>query len=96
MNHFLTNLELFNQPLRLTEEEQQNPYGVLAHFCIDYGLYEVRNHQWNQLEVCLTTDNTYFSEPDQRADLLYYHGQLEKVLEAIFLLAQAQANISSS
>ena len=86
MNYFLTNPALFDHPLHLTQEEQQNPYQVLTRFCEDYRLHELRDYQWSQLEVCLTTENTSFHEPDQRADLIYRHQRIEKVLEAIFLL----------
>lgn len=88
MYSFLTKPTLFDLPLRLTKEEQQNPDDVLTQFCTDYRLYELRDYQWSQLEVCLTTDNTHFSDPGQRADLLYRHQQMEKVFEAIFLLFQ--------
>jgi len=86
MSHFHAHPDLFNLPILLTEEEKQNPSVVLTRFCNDYSLFELRDYHWNQLETCLTTDNTSFSEPEQRADLLYRYQQLEKVLEAIFLL----------
>ena len=86
MSHYLDHPEVFDLPIRLSAEEKQNPYGVLKQFCHDYHLHELRSYQWDQLAVCLTTDNAHFSEPEQRADLVYRHEQMEKLFEAVFLI----------
>ena len=86
MHYFLSNPVLFDRPLYLTQEEQVQPDRVLTQFCMDYRLHELRGYQWSEMEVCLTTENITFQEPDQRADLIYRHQRMEKVLEAIFLL----------
>jgi len=86
MSHYLNHPEIYNHPIRLTEEEKKNPDKVLKQFCSDYSLHELRDHQWNQLEVCLATDNTPFDDPEERANFIYRHGQMERMFEALFLI----------
>src|SRR5258708_1450851 len=43
-------------------QAEQYPHEVLKQFCNDYSLHELRDYQWNQLEVCLSTDNPPFDD----------------------------------
>jgi hypothetical protein len=40
-------------------------------------------------EVCLTTDNVPFCEPEKRADLLVFKAVIEKCLEAAFIMTRS-------
>ena len=42
------------------------------------------------VQTCLTTDNTHFSNPEERADLLLRYEDLQRLLEAATLLIKKQ------
>jgi len=84
--------ELFDRILLLEEDEVREPMGVLERFFSDYHLHECRYILWAMVETCLTTDNTEFSEPAERASLIMNYKNLERFLEAgAVLLEQYQA-----
>ena len=84
--------ELFDGILLLEKEEVQEPMAVLERFFTDYRLHECRYILWAMVETCLTTENTEFSEPGERADLLMRYKDLERLLEAgTLILRQHQA-----
>jgi len=41
---------------------------------------------WSMVEACITSDNSDFSEPEERGDLLMRYAHIEELLEACFLL----------
>jgi hypothetical protein len=86
MSTFLEQKELFNQVLRLREEEKRNPMIVIERFFDDYRLYECRHYLWIIVETCLTADSTLFDDAEERANLLLRYKDLEKFLEAASLL----------
>jgi hypothetical protein len=86
MSPFLEQKELFDQVLRLGKEEQRDPYAVIERFFGDYRLHECRHYLWAMVETCLTTDNVEFSDPDERANLLLRYRELERLVEAVYLL----------
>jgi hypothetical protein len=88
MSQFLEQAELFDQVMRLGEEERREPLVVIERFFSDYRLHECRHILWTMVEACLTTDHSDFSEPEERADLLLRYNDLEKLLEANYLLLQ--------
>jgi hypothetical protein len=87
MSYFLEHPELFEQVLRLTREEKEQPIKVIEDFFNGYRLYECRELLWNMVECCLTTENTAFAEAGERDVLLQYFKDLEGMLEAAWLLA---------
>jgi hypothetical protein len=86
MSQFLEQPALFDQIMRLGEEDRQRPFLVIERFFADYHLHECRDYLWAMVEACLTTDNVVFGEPEERADLLLHYADLEKLLEACSLL----------
>jgi hypothetical protein len=78
--------ELFDRILLLGEEEVREPIVVFERFFGDYRLHECRCILWNMVETCLTTENTEFSDPGERANLLLNYRNLERILEAGTLL----------
>jgi hypothetical protein len=86
MSQFLEQKELFDQVLRLREEEKREPIIVIERFFGDYRLHECRHYLWTMVETCLTTDSTEFSDPEERANLLLRYKDLEGFLEAGYLL----------
>jgi hypothetical protein len=88
MSQFLEQKELFDGVLYLKEEEKRDPMMVLERFFSDYRLHEWRHSLWAMVETCLTTDNSEFSDPEERGNLLLQHRDLERLLEAGSLLLQ--------
>lgn len=90
MSLFLEKKELFDEVLLLGEEEMQDPVGVFERFFSDYRLHECRYILWAMVQTCLTTDNTEFCNPEERADLLLRYKDFERLLEACTLLIKQQ------
>ena len=92
MSAFLERKEVFDQVLLLTEDEMRDPIGVFEQFFSDYRLHECRYILWVMVQTCLTTDNTEFGNPEERADLLLRYKDLERLLEAGTLLLKKPKN----
>jgi hypothetical protein len=90
MSQFLEQPQLFDQVMRLEEGERKEPLGVIDRFFTDYKLHEFRHILWTMVETCLTTDNSDFSEPEERADLLLRYNDLEKLLEASYVVLKGR------
>src|ERR1700722_14658690 len=88
MSQFLEQKELFDGGLYLKEEEGGDPMVGLELFFSDYRLHEWRQSLWAIVETCLTTDNSEFSDPEERGNLLLQYRDLERLLEAGSLLLQ--------
>lgn len=88
MSQFLEQPKLFDQVMRLEERERREPLGVIERFFSDYRLHECRHILWTMVEACLTSGHSDFSEPEERADLLLRYNDLERLLEASYLLLQ--------
>ena len=86
MSQYLERSELFDQIVRLAEEDRKEPIRVIQRFFSDYRLHECRHILWSIVETCLTTDNSDFSEPEERADLILRYEHIEELLEASYLL----------
>ena len=61
-------------------------------FTADYRLEECRSILGSMVETCLTCDNTGFSDPGERSDLLLQYEHFQKLLEAVFVLANNWKN----
>lgn len=88
MTPFREQNELFDRILLLEEDEAREPMDVFERFFSDYHLHECRNILWTMVVTCLTTDNTEFSEPAERASLIMNYKNLERLLEAGTLLLE--------
>ena len=86
MSQFLDHFEFFDQPVWLTHWEIENPYQILDRFLSDYRLSELRQHLYDIVAACLTTDNSHFSNPEQRANLLLLQVKVEMLFEAVFII----------
>ncbi|MHA4807910.1 hypothetical protein ACX0G9_07380 [Flavitalea flava] len=86
MSQFLKQAEFYDQVILLSGKERKDPFLVIERFFSDYRLHECRHYLWAMVEACLTTDNTGFSDPDERGGLLLRYKDLEELLEAAFLL----------
>jgi fido (protein-threonine AMPylation protein) len=87
MSPFQLQSEFYNQPVRLTEEQQENPVNVLDEFFTDYSLSEVRDMLNTNSEVCLTSDVHPYDVGEGRANLIYFQQKMELLLEAAFVIS---------
>jgi len=78
--------EIYDQPMLLSDTEKLDPYHVIREMFVDTKLYELREFLQDMAETCLTTDRHPFSEPEKRSDLLFFKGQIERCLEAAFII----------
>ncbi|HEY4108408.1 hypothetical protein [Puia sp.] len=86
MSVFLERKEMFDQVLLLAEDEMRDPVGVFERFFSDYRLHECRFILWEMVQTCLTTENTEFESPEDRANLLMRYKDFERLLEACTLM----------
>jgi len=50
----------------------------------------LRDILWNWFEAAITSDNDQYSNPEDRASLLYRCRRLEELIEAAFVLNQIE------
>jgi len=78
----------YNQPLRLTEEERQNPRLVIETFFESYHLQEVREILWKWMVEIVSSSRSISQEGKQRNDHIYFYEKMEALVEAAFLINQ--------
>lgn len=77
-----------NQPLRLNEEERQNPRIIIEQFFESYHLQEVREILWNWVVEIVSSSRSIAQEGIQRNDHIYFYEKIESLVEAAFLINQ--------
>ena len=77
-----------NQPLRLSEEERQNPRLVIEQFFESYHLQEIRELLWNWMVEVVSSSRSIAQDGKQRNDHIYFYEKLENLVEAAFVLNQ--------
>lgn len=81
-------LKITNQLLRLSKKERRNPAVVLDAFFSNYHLNNVREMFQVWLEAGLTYDNGLYQKGGERSDLIFFHRNLELLVEAAFVLKE--------
>ena len=87
MSYFIEQQEIFNQPIRLSHQETEQPITVFQKYFQDYYLCDTRHNLWEMVMAGITSDNPYFADPSNRADLLLFYERIEQVLEAAFIIS---------
>lgn len=82
MQHFNTHHHWENRPLRLSEEERRNPYGVLEDFFSNFHLQDVREMLWEWLVAALSSESGNYESGHARSNLIYVYEKLELLIEA--------------
>jgi hypothetical protein len=77
-----------NQPLRLSEEERQNPRLVIENFFESYHLQEVREMLWSWMVEIVSSSRSIAQDAKQRNDHIYFYEKIETLVEAAFLMNQ--------
>ncbi|HEX7904394.1 MAG TPA: hypothetical protein VF487_10975 [Chitinophagaceae bacterium] len=90
MSLYDQNENFYSKPYRLTEDQKKQPLKIIDDFFDNIRLHEVRKAIDTLLKVALTTDNDEFSEPGQRASVMFFCQQLEELIEAAYLLQSNQ------
>jgi hypothetical protein len=81
----------YNQPLRLSETEKNNPFLVIDDFFQCYHLNEVREMLWNWLVEVLSSAHGISCDPHERNNQIYFYEKLEALVEAARVM-QKQAH----
>lgn len=90
MNPFESHPDFFNQPLRLSEEEKEQPLETLRDFFDNCPLSTVRKILWNMVETSLSLPHSVYDDAGERRYLLWFYRQLEATLEASLLLSASE------
>lgn len=76
------NVEIRN----LTEEEKEEPLGVILSFLRTWKLSSLRQILWDMLECALIADDINCNDANQRKHMLWFYRSLESVLEAGWII----------
>jgi hypothetical protein len=85
-----------NQPLRLTEEQLENPILTFEDFFQSYHLNETREVLWQWLLAVISSDGSISNEPLERSNHFYFYEKLEEVIEAAFIIKTNQLTANQS
>jgi len=86
MSQYLQNKDFYGHPFLLTEEQKKKPLEVINGFFESLRLYEAREDLANLLKMALTSEGDEFSEPSQRANVIYFCQLIEELMEAAYIL----------
>jgi hypothetical protein len=75
-----------NEPLRLTEEERENPFLVFIDFFECFHLNDGRQQLWNWLIEVVSSPNSISSEPLERSNHFYFYEKMEALMEACYVI----------
>ena len=76
----------YNQPLRLTEEQKQNPLLVLGDFFQCYHLNDIREILWVWLTEVISSPHSISNEGQNRNNHFYFYEKIEELIEAAFVI----------
>ncbi|MBN8853002.1 MAG: hypothetical protein BGO55_14280 [Sphingobacteriales bacterium 50-39] len=88
MSYYLDNSELFNQPIRLSIQEREQPLTVVREYFKDYPLSDTRHTLWEIVSACLISDAPQFDDPHKRDDLLAFYARTEELIEAMHIIKE--------
>ena len=76
----------YNEPLRLTKEQNHDPFLVLTEFFECYQLNEIREILWQWTSSIISSPGVISIEPLERSNHLYFYEKIEEFIEAGFIL----------
>ncbi len=92
MGYYAQHKDFYNQPIRLDNQQLEEPFDVIQSFCGAYQLHEIRQHLWDFLETAVITENFAFDEADKRNSIFLFYQQLEEALEALYIINSIKTN----
>lgn len=78
--------EWHNTPLRLNEEERNNPHLVLLEFFQCYHLNDVREIMWGWTITVVSSPNSISADPHERNNHIFLYEKMEQLVEACWML----------
>ena len=78
--------ELHNTPLRLNEQERENPHLVLQEFFQCYHLNDVREIMWGWTVAVVSSPNSISADPHDRNNHIFFYEKMEQLVEACWML----------
>src|SRR5262249_22556766 len=75
-----------NQPLRLTQKQQDDLAVVFQDFFECYHLHEVRETLWEWLVEVISSQNSISNDGNARNNHIFFYEKLEQLVEACFIL----------
>jgi hypothetical protein len=81
-----THPQWYNQPLRLTKEQKQDPLPVLDEFFQNYHLNEVRQTLWEWLSEVLSSPRSISNDYHDRNNHIFFYEKIESAIEAVFII----------
>jgi len=76
--------------IRLTRDEIADPYPVIADFCQEYTIGQIREKLEELKDIAFCDDGIYNSQR-KRADLICFIKMLERTIEANYLITATHA-----
>jgi len=91
----------YNEPLRLTKAQRDNPIMVFEDFFECYHLHEVRQTLWEWLVEVISSQNSISNDGIERNNHIYFYEKIEQLVEACFILqkepsVETDGNVSSN
>ncbi|OQP62766.1 hypothetical protein A3860_25975 [Niastella vici] len=78
--------ELRNTPLRLNEQERNNPNLVLLEFFLCYHLNDVREIIYGWMVTVVSSPASISADPHERNNHIFFYEKIEQLVEACWLL----------
>ncbi|MBO9203267.1 MULTISPECIES: hypothetical protein [Niastella] len=83
----------YNQPLRLTEDELNNPDLALDNFFEWYHLHEVRQILWQWVTEVISSPGSISNDPHERNNHLFFYEKMEVLVEAAWIMSRGNPAI---
>ena len=79
----------YNEPLRLTEEQRNDPFLILYEFFQSYHLNDTREILWDWLTKVVTNSSSVSDDPHYRHNQFYFYEKIEELIEAALLITKS-------
>lgn len=80
----------YNEPIRLNEEETNNPTLIFDEFFQCYHLNEVRQTMWRWLVTVVSSTGSISNDPHERNNDLFFYEQIEMLVEGVWVLRRGK------
>ncbi|HEX6432140.1 MAG TPA: hypothetical protein VF008_30825 [Niastella sp.] len=83
----------YNQPLRLNEEQTNNPKLILDDFFECYHLNDVREIMWQWLTAVISCPCSNPNDHHERSNNMYFYEQMESLVEAAWIINRSTGKV---
>lgn len=80
----------YNEPMRLNEEQTNNPTPIFDEFFQCYHLNEVRQTMWRWLVTVVSSTDNDSSDSHERNNDLFFYEQVEMLVEGLWVLRRGK------